>query len=133
MAGKAPGMRGRILGYSLGRAGGDDLAATRTALWAEVDQPVGGFDDVEVVLDDDHGVTAISQAMQYLQQLADILKVQACGGFVEDIEGITGISFLRALVTASPAAPPRPTASSPPARGECRTVRRPSASAVCDE
>ena len=35
---------------------GDDQAAARAALGAQVDDPVGGLDDVQVVLDDDDGV-----------------------------------------------------------------------------
>ncbi len=36
-----------------GGAGGYDLAAAAAALGAHVDDPVGGFDDVEIVLDDE--------------------------------------------------------------------------------
>ena len=52
MAGRVPrgdGLRGAL---------GDDGAAVLPALGSEVDDPVGGGDDVEVVLDDDHGVAA---------------------------------------------------------------------------
>src|SRR5204863_9909219 len=48
LAGVACGDAGDLLGG----AGGDDLAAGGAALGAEVDDPVGGLDDVEVVLDD---------------------------------------------------------------------------------
>ena len=33
----------------------DDLAAATTTLGAEVDDPVGGFHDIEIVFDDHHG------------------------------------------------------------------------------
>jgi hypothetical protein len=45
----------------LGRPGRDDLAAGVAAFRAEVDQPVAGADDVEVVLDDDDRVPASSR------------------------------------------------------------------------
>ena len=51
---------------------------------------VGGLDDVEVVLDDDHGVAGVHQAVEHAQQLADVLEVQAGGGLVEDVEGAAG-------------------------------------------
>src|SRR6266540_1792772 len=38
---------------------GDHRAAAAAALRAEVDDPVGGLDDVEVVLDDQHGVALL--------------------------------------------------------------------------
>src|SRR6478735_12755618 len=50
-----PGVAPLHLDHILGRALGDDLAAAVAAFGAEVDQPVGGLDDFEVVLDDDHG------------------------------------------------------------------------------
>ena len=49
---EAAGVGLRVAGDLLGRAGGDDFAALVAAFGAEVDQPVGGLDDVEIVLDD---------------------------------------------------------------------------------
>ena len=44
------------------RAGGDDFAAALAAFGAEIDDPIGGFHHVEIVLDDDHRVAQIDQA-----------------------------------------------------------------------
>jgi hypothetical protein len=38
------------------------------------------------VLDHDHGIAEIGQAVQDVQQLFDIVKMKAGGRFVEDIE-----------------------------------------------
>ena len=46
----------------LRRPGRDEVAALVAALRAEVDHPVRGLDDVEVVLDDDDGVAALDEA-----------------------------------------------------------------------
>src|SRR6476661_1619994 len=46
-----------------GWAGGDEVAAGVAALGAQVDQPVGAFDDVEVVLDDQDGVAHVGEAV----------------------------------------------------------------------
>src|ERR671916_773396 len=43
---------------------------------AEVDDPVGGLDDVEVVLDDDYGVARLREAVQDFEELADVLEVK---------------------------------------------------------
>ena len=51
------------LGDLLGRAGGEHQAALVAALRTHVDQPVGRLDHVEVVLDDDHRVALVDQAL----------------------------------------------------------------------
>ena len=59
--------------------------ATRPAFRPHVDQPVGGFDDVQVVLDDDDGVARVAQLVQHFGQQRDVGKVQAGSGFVQDV------------------------------------------------
>ena len=54
------------------------------AFGAEVDQPVGGLDDVHVVLDDEHRVALLDQRVQGREQLVDVVEVQAGAGLVED-------------------------------------------------
>src|SRR6185437_8121427 len=75
LAGVALGDEGDILG----RAGGDDLAAAVAAFRAEIDDPVGGLDDLEVVLDDEHRVPGLHERVKHLQELADILEMEAGG------------------------------------------------------
>ena len=62
-------MRRGIRGHLLRRAGGDDLATAMAAFGAEVDHPVRGLDHVQVVLDHDHGVAVVAQAMQHGEQV----------------------------------------------------------------
>src|SRR6185437_7482780 len=80
-------VRARTSRNLLGRAGGDDLAAALAALRAEVDYPVGALDHIEVVLDHDDGVALVAQAMQHIEELGNIVEVQAGGGLIEDVEG----------------------------------------------
>ena len=68
------------------RALGDHLAAAGAALGPHVDDPVGGLDDVEVVLDDDDRVAGVDDALQDAEQLADVFEVQAGRRLVEDID-----------------------------------------------
>lgn len=79
-----------VLGEVFRGAGGDDLTAVLTAFGAHVDNPIGGFDDVEVMLDDDHGVAAVDEFTKDFEQTADIVGVEAGGRLVEDIEGLAG-------------------------------------------
>ena len=72
--------------HLLGRALGDHPAAAVAALGAEVDDVVGALDDVEVVLDDDHGVARLDQPVEHLEELLDVGEVQAGGRLVEDVE-----------------------------------------------
>src|SRR5467141_2400147 len=69
-----------------GRALGDDAAAAFAAFRAEVDDPVGLLDDVEMVLDDEHGVAEIDEALQDVEKLSNVVKVQARRRFIKDVK-----------------------------------------------
>ena len=75
------------------RALGHDASTTVSAFGAEVDDPVRCLNDVEVVFDDDNGIAVVAQAVQHAQQQIDVVKMQACGGFVEYVERTAGIAF----------------------------------------
>ena len=77
-------------GDLLGRPLGDDPAAAGAALGAEVDDPVGRLDHVEVVLDHDDRVARRGEAVQHLEQLADVVEVQPGRRLVEDVERLAG-------------------------------------------
>src|SRR5256885_9147061 len=68
------------------RALSNDLSTLVAGFRAEVDDPVGGFDDLEVVLDDDDRVARVNQPLKNSQKNADVVEVQAGGGFVEEEE-----------------------------------------------
>ena len=78
-----------------GRALGDDQTAAVAALGAHVDDPVGGLDDIEVVLDDDDRVALVDQAGQHRDQLADVLEVQTGGRLVQDVDRAAGGALLQ--------------------------------------
>ena len=66
-------------GDGLGRAGGDDGAAAVAPFGAEVDNPVGAVDDVQIVFDDDDGVARVAQIARMASDIAlledDIARV----------------------------------------------------------
>ncbi len=64
----------------------DDAAAVVAGLGAQVDDPVGRLDHVEVVLDDDHRVAQIDQAIEHVEQLANVVEVQARRRLVEQVQ-----------------------------------------------
>ena len=77
------------------RAGGDDLAARVAATRAEVDDPVGGGDRVEVVLDQDDGVAGVDEPVQLTQQERGVRGVQSRGRLVEQVERVTAAGPLQ--------------------------------------
>ena len=62
----------------------NDVAALFAAFRAKVDDVVGAFDDFEVVLNDDDGVTALQQCVEGIQQNVYVVEVKARGRFVKD-------------------------------------------------
>ena len=61
-------------------------AATLPAFRTEIDDPVRLFDHVQVVFDDQHGVTKLHQTLQHVEQFPHIIKVQSGGRLVENVE-----------------------------------------------
>ena len=71
----------------------DDCAAAFAAFGAEVDDPVGAFDDVEIVFDDEDGVAEVDEAVEDVEEVVDVGEVEAGGGLVEEVEGVAGVRF----------------------------------------
>ena len=85
-------------------AGADDLAAAVAALGPEVDDPVGGADDVEVVLDHQQRVSRGQQLAERTQQLRYILEVQSGRRLVkqEQLAAMSGAGKHRARLGEMP-------------------------------
>src|SRR5712664_1044212 len=83
---KAACVRLRIARYLLGSARRDDLPALVSSLGPQVDQPVRGLDDVKVVLDDQQRSAALQQLAERAEQLGDVVEMQTCRRFVENIK-----------------------------------------------
>ena len=67
----------------LRRAGGDHVAALLARLGPEVDHPIGRLDHIQVVLDHDHRVAQIDQPIEHVEQLGQVVEVQAGGRLVQ--------------------------------------------------
>src|SRR3989339_695731 len=63
---------------------GDDPAAARPPFRTEVDDMVGAFDHVEVVLDDDDGIPHIREAHEYIEELLDVREMETDRRLVEN-------------------------------------------------
>lgn len=64
--------------------------ATVAAVRTEVDDVVGNFDDVEIVLDDEDGVALLDEAVENGDEFCNVVGVKSGGGFVKDIDGFAG-------------------------------------------
>ena len=65
------------------------MAAGCSAFWTKVDDPVGGFDDVEIMFDDQERVAGRAQFEEDFEEFCDVVKVQAGSGFIQDVECAT--------------------------------------------
>src|SRR5947209_6537361 len=63
----AAGMAGLDRGDLVGRAGRDDMAAAVAPLGPEIDDPIRGLDDLQIMLDDEHRVAGRDQRMQHFE------------------------------------------------------------------
>ena len=75
-------------GELLWRAFRDHRSPALTALGTQIDDPVRGLDDVEVVLDHDHGVALVDQPAEDVEKLADVVEVQTRRRLVEHVERV---------------------------------------------
>ena len=95
LSGKRPLLTSDVL-WGTGRY---DFAAFDTALWTEVDHPIGRFDNVQVVLNDNDSVALFDQRVEHFEQLAHVLEVQPGGGLVEDVERLPVARRLSSLAS----------------------------------
>ncbi len=75
------------------RAAGDDPAAGFAAFGSEIDDPIGGLDDFQIMFDHQHGIAGIDEIMQHLEQQFDIGEMQPGGRLIEQIERAAGAFF----------------------------------------
>src|SRR6202035_2860395 len=74
---KCPRVRVRVARDLLGRSRSDYAATLLPAFRAEVNDPVGGFDDVEIVLDDQDRRPAVDQFAERGEEFLYVVEVQA--------------------------------------------------------
>ncbi len=78
--------KGFGFGNLFGGASSDDLSAVDSCCGAEIDEVIGALDDVEVVFNDEEGVSAVDEALEDDEQAFDVSEVEPRGRFVEDEE-----------------------------------------------
>ena len=74
-------------------SGKEELAAASSTCRTHVDEPVGEFDDIEIVLDDDDRIATVNQFLEYIHQDADVFEMQTGCRFIENIERLARITL----------------------------------------
>jgi len=87
------GVRLFCAGDEFGRALHDDAAAAFAAFGTKIDNPIGLFDDVEMMLDDEHCVPEIDKTLQNVQKFSYVIEVQAGRRFVKDVKRAAGLAL----------------------------------------
>ena len=77
------GMTFAASGDLFGRSYGHNLPALVARVGSEVYDPISGFYDFEVVLDDEDGVAGLHQSLEDFEQHPHVVKVEAGGRLVE--------------------------------------------------
>src|SRR5215471_1126769 len=77
----------------LGRSLRDDAPAAFSAFGAQINDPIGLLDDVEMMLDDEHRIAKRDEALKHVEKFADVVEVEAGSGFIEDIESAAGLAL----------------------------------------
>src|SRR5438034_11565486 len=76
------------------------MPAAVAPLGAEIDDPVGGLDDFEVVLDDEDRVAGLDEGVQHFEELFDVLEMEPRRRLIQYVErspGGAARQFLRQL------------------------------------
>ncbi len=72
------------LGHLFRRATCDQPAAFLSAFRSEIDDPVGAFHHLKVVLDHDDRIPRLDQALKQFHEQSDIVEMESGGRFIED-------------------------------------------------
>src|SRR5579863_4246310 len=78
-------IRSRGLGDLLGRALGDDKAASVSSLGAQVDHPIGAANHFQIVFDNQDARAQAQQPLKCVQQFCDVVEMQPSGRFIENV------------------------------------------------
>ena len=66
----------------------EEVAAVHAAGGTEVNEPVCGFDDFEVVFYDEDGVAVFYEGIEGVKEFEDVVKMEAGGGFIKYEEDV---------------------------------------------
>lgn len=83
-------MTGWTFGYHFRWALSHNLASRSAAFRPKVEDPVGTFDNIQVMLNNKKRVAGGPKLEQHLKQLGHIMKMEPGGWLIENVERMTG-------------------------------------------
>lgn len=86
-------MADRMRRYLLRRAHRHDLPTATAAFRPEINDPVRRLDYVQIVFNNHNSIAPILQFVQHLQQLFNVVEVQTSGRRIQNVQGLTSITF----------------------------------------
>jgi len=69
---------------------GYKFAAAIATLGTEVNQPIGNFDNIQIMFDDQHRIAGIHEALENLYKLVHVGGMEADRGLVKHVKSTTG-------------------------------------------
>ena len=81
--------------YLFGSAADNHTSAAAAPFGTDVDDIVGGFYNVHVVLNNNNGVARIHKALKHVNELVNVGGVETYGGFVENIDRLARGAFAK--------------------------------------
>src|SRR5690606_22435324 len=87
-------MRILTLCHFLGGSLDHQITSPISTFWAEVNEVVRTFDQVDIVLDHDHRMPLVDEFVKGFEQFFDVVEMKTGGGFVKDEQGLfPGVSL----------------------------------------
>src|SRR5580704_9926603 len=74
----------------LGGALGDDSTAAPSSFRSQIDDPVCGFNHLEVMFDHNQRISLITELQKHLKKLLNIGEMQTGSRFVQNVDGSSG-------------------------------------------
>ena len=71
-------------------SGENDLTAVVSAVRPQIDQIVGCFNHIQIVLDEDDRISRVYQRLQDFNQFMNVCRMKPCCRLVQNIDGLSG-------------------------------------------
>src|SRR5947199_9157883 len=81
-------------GDLLGRSGSNNLAATLSRFWPEIDNPIGALNHLKIMLNDNERMAGVDESLKNAKQHCDVVEMQTGCRLVEN-EQISDFAFFR--------------------------------------
>ena len=81
------GIGGGRFGELLGGGGWEKIWGDVRRLWREVNEVVGGFDEMDVVLDDEERMWGSDEGTERSEEFVDVMEMEGSCGLVEEEDG----------------------------------------------